>query len=144
MQHLNKQEQRDELPLLVVEGALLSRSQHLEQIQRDMNCMSELMTSLQDLVHTQQESIDQVESTIERVEATVAKSEVAITQAARYQAWRWSITAGVVGACCGGPVGAVAGLKLGVGMWSSAWMCSAVAGYCSYRMWSDSTAKTLS
>lgn len=61
----------------------------------------------------QQENVNQIESNVEVAHVEVEKGVNFLEKAARYKVSTYPLAGAFIGSCIGGPVGFVAGLKLG-------------------------------
>lgn len=65
------------------------------------------------LQQEQKEKVDEIECNVEESSNNVKEGASFLTKAARYRATMYPIAGAVLGGCLGGPVGLIAGIKLG-------------------------------
>jgi syntaxin 17 len=65
------------------------------------------------LQQQQKEKTDEIEDSVEQALENVKEGASHISRAARYKASVYPIAGAVIGGCLGGPVGFIAGMKLG-------------------------------
>ncbi|KZC04907.1 PREDICTED: syntaxin-17 [Dufourea novaeangliae] len=82
-------------------------------LQGDINQLHELFVDFNNVVNDQKELVNKVEDNIEETSINVKQGEKFLVKAARYKASMYPLTGAVIGTCVGGPVGLIAGLKVG-------------------------------
>lgn len=65
------------------------------------------------LQQEQKEKVDEIECNVEETSSNVKEGASFLTKAARYRTTVYPIAGAVLGGCLGGPVGLIAGIKLG-------------------------------
>jgi syntaxin 17 len=65
------------------------------------------------LQQEQKEKTDEVENNVEVAADSVEKGTSHLARAARYKATMYPIAGALLGGCLGGPIGLIAGIKLG-------------------------------
>lgn len=83
------------------------------QLQRNLEDLQTAFVQLHQIVHEQGELVEKVEENIEVAAENVHEGAVQIAKAASYKRAMYPITGAAIGTCIGGPIGFVAGLKLG-------------------------------
>lgn len=104
----------------------ISRSASSEEVEKQEQCLKSwetLQTEVQDIqqlfedfslmVQQQKEKTDEIEDSVEQALENVKEGASHISRAARYKASVYPIAGAVIGGCLGGPVGFIAGMKLG-------------------------------
>jgi len=104
----------------------ISRSASLEELEKQEKCLKSwenLQTEVQDvhqlfeefslMVQQQKEKTDEIEDDVEEALENVKEGASHIARAARYRAAVYPIAGAVIGGCLGGPIGLIAGMKLG-------------------------------
>ncbi|KAL1456562.1 hypothetical protein WDU94_001283 [Cyamophila willieti] len=85
----------------------------MERLESDIQDVKEIFTDIAQMVHDQGESVNSIEDNIEHTHENVIEGEKQLAKAARYKASIYPLVGALVGTCLGGPIGAVAGLKIG-------------------------------
>jgi len=104
----------------------ISRSASLEEVEKQEQCLKSwenLQTEVQDIhqlfeefslmVQQQKEKTDEIEDSAEEALENVKEGASHIARAAQYRATVYPIAGAVIGGCLGGPIGLIAGMKLG-------------------------------
>jgi syntaxin 17 len=65
------------------------------------------------LQQEQKEKVDEVESNVEEAAENIKEGTSHLAKAARYRTAVYPIAGAVLGGCLGGPIGLIAGIKLG-------------------------------
>ncbi|CAL7935499.1 unnamed protein product [Xylocopa violacea] len=82
-------------------------------LQGDIHQLHQLFTDFNKVVDDQKELVNTVEDNIEETNINVKQGEKFLVKAMRYKAAMYPLAGAVLGTCIGGPVGLVAGLKVG-------------------------------
>lgn len=90
-----------------------ARAEAMEQLERDAQGVNELFHDLGNLIHAQGAAVDTIEENIDTTHENVIAGEKQLAKAAKYKAGMYPLMGAVVGTCLGGPIGALAGLKIG-------------------------------
>uniref|UniRef100_A0A1B6KDG7 t-SNARE coiled-coil homology domain-containing protein n=1 Tax=Graphocephala atropunctata TaxID=36148 RepID=A0A1B6KDG7_9HEMI len=85
----------------------------LDQLHQDVEDVQSLFQDFAHLVHEQGEHVDKVEEHVETTHHNVVEGESFLCQAAKYKNGMYPLMGAVVGTMVAGPVGLLAGLKLG-------------------------------
>ncbi|XP_075212693.1 syntaxin 17 [Lycorma delicatula] len=84
-----------------------------ENLQKEIEEVHQLYEDLAQIVHMQGESVTRVESNTEVAHEHVVEGNKHLAQASRLKVASYPLTGALIGTCVGGPVGFVAGLKVG-------------------------------
>lgn len=82
-------------------------------LQEDINQFHELFVNINKIVDDQRMLVNKAESDIEETEVNVTEGERMLARAARYKVAMYPLAGVIIGTCIGGPIGLVAGLKIG-------------------------------
>lgn len=82
-------------------------------LQDEIQQLHQLFTDFNKIVHDQKESVDNIESNIEEVQCNVEEGAKFLEKAAKYKAVAYPLAGAFLGTCVGGPIGLIAGLKIG-------------------------------
>ncbi|KYN04366.1 PREDICTED: syntaxin-17 [Cyphomyrmex costatus] len=125
MSPTSKENQPDEIqhPLddrniqLQVEQENLQRQQtclHVwNRLQGDIQQLHELFTEFNKVVHDQKEMVDNMEDNIEDAQINVNEGAKHLQKASAYKVAAYPLAGAMLGTCIGGPIGLIAGLKIG-------------------------------
>ncbi|XP_071560998.1 syntaxin-17 isoform X2 [Temnothorax nylanderi] len=97
-----------------------------EDLQRQQTCMQvwnrlqgeiqqlhELFVEFNKVVHDQKEMVDNMEDNIEETQINVNEGAKYLQKASRYKVAAYPLAGAMLGTCIGGPIGLLAGLKIG-------------------------------
>ncbi|XP_077260700.1 syntaxin 17 [Temnothorax americanus] len=97
-----------------------------EDLQRQQTCMQvwnrlqgeiqqlhELFVEFNKVVHDQKEMVDNMENNIEETQINVNEGAKYLQKASRYKVAAYPLAGAMLGTCIGGPIGLLAGLKIG-------------------------------
>lgn len=82
-------------------------------LQGDIQQLHELFVEFDKVVHDQKEMIDNTEENVEETQLNVSKGAKFLEKASRYKVATYPIAGAMLGTCIGGPIGLIAGLKIG-------------------------------
>ncbi|XP_076649139.1 syntaxin 17 [Halictus rubicundus] len=82
-------------------------------LQEDISQFHELFVDINKIVDDQRVLVNKAESDIEETEVNVTEGERLLAKAARYKVAMYPLAGVIIGTCLGGPIGLVAGLKVG-------------------------------
>ncbi|XP_068966596.1 syntaxin-17 [Bombus flavifrons] len=82
-------------------------------LQEDIHQLHQLFLDFNKIVDDQKEVVNAVEDNIEVTNVNVTEGEKFLQKAARYKVTMYPLAGAVIGTCIGGPVGLLAGLKVG-------------------------------
>lgn len=91
----------------------LMHASMMEKLQADVEDVHTLFQDCAKLVKQQGESVNSVEQNVETAAENVAEGEKHLLKAVRVKSGTYPIMGALIGSCVGGPVGFLAGLKLG-------------------------------
>ncbi|XP_021916917.1 syntaxin-17 isoform X2 [Zootermopsis nevadensis] len=84
-----------------------------ENLQAEVQDIHQLFEDFSLMVQEQKEKTDEVEENVEEAAENVEEGTSHLVRAARYRATMYPIAGAVLGGCLGGPIGLIAGMKLG-------------------------------
>nr|XP_034173664.1 syntaxin-17 [Osmia lignaria] len=84
-----------------------------DSLQGDIHHLHQLFVDFNKIVDDQKELVNTAEDDIEETNVNVKEGEKFLVKAVRYKAAMYPIAGAVIGTCIGGPVGLIAGLKVG-------------------------------
>lgn len=84
-----------------------------DSLQTDIQELHELFVSFDKIVQEDKETVQNIQDNIEETEINVIKGYKNVKLAARYKAALYPLTGAVIGTCVAGPIGLLAGLKIG-------------------------------
>ncbi|XP_003705674.1 syntaxin 17 [Megachile rotundata] len=82
-------------------------------LQGDIHQLHQLFVDFNKIVDDQKELVNSAEDGIEETHVNVKEGEKFLAKAARYKVAMYPVAGAVLGTCIGGPVGLIAGLKVG-------------------------------
>ncbi|CAK9829261.1 STX17 [Anthophora retusa] len=82
-------------------------------LQGDIHQLHQLFVDFNKIVDDQKELVNSAEDNIEETNTNVVQGEKFLQKAARYKVAMYPLAGAVIGTCIGGPVGLIAGLKVG-------------------------------
>ncbi|XP_043249044.1 syntaxin-17 [Colletes gigas] len=82
-------------------------------LQEDVQQLQELFIEFNKIVDDQRELVNAAENNIEVTSVNVEHGEKFLQKAARYKVAAYPLTGALIGTCIGGPIGLLAGLKVG-------------------------------
>ncbi|KOC67084.1 Syntaxin-17 [Habropoda laboriosa] len=82
-------------------------------LQGDIQQLHQLFVDFNKIVDDQKELVNAAEDNVEEVSINVVQGEKFLQKAARYKVAMYPLAGAVLGTCIGGPVGLIAGLKVG-------------------------------
>lgn len=85
----------------------------VENLQHDIEELHDLFNQFAQNVQAQAEPVNQIENNVEAALENVQEGERSLAKAARLKATLYPLTGALLGTCIGGPVGLLAGLKIG-------------------------------
>lgn len=87
--------------------------QTYENLQQDISDLQEIFSTFSENVHEQAETVDQIEENVETALENVNEGERFLSRAAKVKATLYPLTGALIGTCIAGPVGLLAGIKIG-------------------------------
>lgn len=102
-----KEEKQKQEKMLAIESDVKS-------VERDMQDIQDIFRDLSKLVNEQKEDVEKIESNVEETQANVIQAEQSLRKAAKLKKMSYPLIGAVVGSCVGGPLGCLAGAKVGV------------------------------
>lgn len=96
-----------------------------EQLQSEIEDLHGMFSQLHGDVHVQKDSINVIADNVEVTQVQVEQGEQSLKQAVRYKKAMYPMCGGMIGLCLGGPIGMIAGAKIGAG----AAVCCAFLGF---------------
>lgn len=84
-----------------------------ESLQNDLQQLHQLFIDFNKIIYEQKEHVDRVENSVEGAQLNVQEGNKSLEQASRYKVAAYPLAAAFIGSCLGGPVGLLAGIKLG-------------------------------
>lgn len=82
-------------------------------LQEEISQFHEMFIDINKILNDQRVLVDKVESDVEETEVNVTEGEKLLAKAARYKVAMYPLAGVIIGTCVGGPIGLVAGLKIG-------------------------------
>lgn len=82
-------------------------------LQGEIHQLHQLFVDFNKIVDDQKELVNSAEDDIEQTDVNVKQGEKFLAKAARYKTAMYPVAGAVIGTCIGGPVGLIAGLKVG-------------------------------
>ncbi|CAK9797895.1 STX17 [Anthophora quadrimaculata] len=82
-------------------------------LQEDIHQLHQLFVDFNKIVDDQKELVNSAEDNIEETNTNVVEGEKFLEKAVRYKVAMYPLAGAVIGTCIGGPVGLIAGLKVG-------------------------------
>ncbi|KAK2585713.1 hypothetical protein KPH14_010326 [Odynerus spinipes] len=82
-------------------------------LQDDIHQLHQLFTDFNKIVHDQKESANNIENNIEETQSNVEEGAKFLEKASKYKAVAYPLAGALLGTCVGGPIGLLAGLKIG-------------------------------
>ncbi|XP_003737719.1 syntaxin-17 [Galendromus occidentalis] len=92
---------------------LREQAQDLESLTQDMQVLKEMMGDLKDSVVEQGEALEAIEHHVETAATNVTRGELLLAQARHLKTAALPIVGLTVGFAAGGPIGAIAGVRIG-------------------------------
>ncbi|XP_050546600.1 syntaxin-17 isoform X3 [Daktulosphaira vitifoliae] len=83
-------------------------------VERDINDIQVMFRDLGKLVNEQKENVNQIEMHVESTQENVEQAEQSLRKAAKLKKMSYPLIGAVIGSCVGGPLGCLAGIKVGV------------------------------
>ncbi|XP_011861910.1 PREDICTED: syntaxin-17 [Vollenhovia emeryi] len=83
------------------------------RLQGEIHQLHELFVEFNKVVHDQKEMVDNMEDNIEETERNVNEGARQLQKASAYKVAAYPIAGALLGTCIGGPIGLLAGLKIG-------------------------------
>ncbi|XP_046643546.1 syntaxin-17-like [Daphnia pulicaria] len=119
--HVSESEQKQQLMLsqeqiLPEEIEVEQRKIQLEtyeDLQKDIEELHDLFSEFAQQVHTQGSTVSNIESNVDDALENVKEGQQNLAKAAKFKATMYPVTGALIGTCIGGPVGFLAGLKIG-------------------------------
>lgn len=96
-----------------------------EKLQDEIQDLHQMFHQLHGEVHVQKESVNVIANNVEETQVQVEQGEQSLKQAVRYKKAMYPVCGGLIGMCIGGPVGMLAGAKIG----GAAAVCCAFLGF---------------
>ncbi|XP_050443445.1 syntaxin-17 [Adelges cooleyi] len=96
------------------QARMLAIESDVKNVERDMQDIQVLFRDLGKLVHDQKESVDHINTHVETAQDNVIQAEQSLRKAAKFKKMSYPLIGAVVGSCVGGPLGCLAGAKVGV------------------------------
>jgi len=84
-----------------------------QQLQTDFEDLNHIFRDFSQMVHGQAEMVDQVEQHVETAAVNVEEGNKILAKAAKMKSATYPMMGALIGGCMAGPIGIVAGLKLG-------------------------------
>ncbi|PSN29889.1 hypothetical protein C0J52_26361 [Blattella germanica] len=85
----------------------------MENLQEEVKNVYELFEEYSVIIKEQKEKVNEVENNVEESAINVEEGACNLVRAANYKATMYPIAGAVLGGCLGGPIGLIAGFKLG-------------------------------
>ncbi|XP_026464011.1 syntaxin-17-like isoform X2 [Ctenocephalides felis] len=85
----------------------------MEDLQNEVQEIQELFTELNSVVHRQGEHVNVVENNIENAQENINQGARHLALAAKFKPAFYPLAGAVIGTCVGGPIGLIAGFKVG-------------------------------
>lgn len=82
-------------------------------LQDDMHQLHQLFIDFNKIVHDQKESANSIENNIAEAQINVDEGAQFLVKASKYKAVAYPLAGALLGTCVGGPIGLLAGLKIG-------------------------------
>uniref|UniRef100_A0A0C9RJ84 STX17_1 protein n=1 Tax=Fopius arisanus TaxID=64838 RepID=A0A0C9RJ84_9HYME len=82
-------------------------------LQGELQQLHQLFVDFNKLIHDQRERVDTIEDNIVETEDNVTGGAKFLQRAAKFKVATYPIAGALIGSCIGGPIGLMAGLKLG-------------------------------
>lgn len=82
-------------------------------LQNDMQQLHQLFVDFNRVLHDQGEHVNRIEDNVEEAQINVTQGTKFLERAAQYKTAAYPLAGALLGSCIGGPVGLIAGLKLG-------------------------------
>ncbi|XP_015604453.1 syntaxin-17 [Cephus cinctus] len=82
-------------------------------LQNDMHQLHQLFIDFNKIVKEQKEHVNEIENNVEVAEVNVEKGTKFLEKAAKYKVAAYPLAGALIGTCVGGPIGLIAGIKLG-------------------------------
>lgn len=82
-------------------------------LQDDMHQLHQLFIDFNKIVHDQKESANSIENNIAEAQSNVDEGAQFLVKASKYKAVAYPLAGALLGTCVGGPIGLLAGLKIG-------------------------------
>lgn len=86
----------------------------VKNVEKDMQDIQDLFRDLSKLVNEQKEDVDKIETNVDTVQENVIQAEQSLRKAAKLKKMSYPLIGAVIGSCVGGPLGCLAGAKVGV------------------------------
>lgn len=120
-QHQLQQEHNNQLPAIQCDfdaasheiNARVACQRELELLHRDLEDLNGIFHRLHGAVAEQGEAVTQVEQQVDDSHSSVVTAEKQLRQALTYKKAMYPMAGALLGTCLGGPVGMLAGLKMG-------------------------------
>ncbi|KAI5730296.1 hypothetical protein M8J76_012150 [Diaphorina citri] len=112
----------------------------MERLENNIHEVNEIFTDLAQIVHAQGETVSTIEDNIETAHENVIAGESQLAKAAKYKAGMYPLIGAVAGICVGGPIGALAGFKMG----SVAAVTGTIIGFTGGKMVKDKQGESIS
>lgn len=93
---------------------ILAIESDVKNVERDMQDIQDLFRDLSKLVNEQKEDVEKIETHVEAAQENVNQAEQSLRKAAKLKKMSYPLIGAVVGSCVGGPLGCLAGAKVGV------------------------------
>lgn len=103
------QTESDELLLKEQQGYL----KDWDDLHHDMAVLHEMFINLNELINVQKGFVNNIEWNIEETETNVEEGASSLRKASRYKVAAYPIAGAMLGTCIGGPIGFLAGMKIG-------------------------------
>lgn len=93
---------------------MLAIESDVKNVEQDIKGIQDLFRDLSKLVNDQKEDVEKIEVHTETTHENVVQAEQSLRKAAKLKKMSYPLIGAVVGSCVGGPLGCLAGAKVGV------------------------------
>lgn len=93
---------------------MLAIESDVKNVEKDIQGIQDLFRDLSKLVNEQKEDVKNIEAHVETTQENVIQAEQSLRKAAKLKKMSYPLIGAVVGSCVGGPIGCLAGAKVGV------------------------------
>lgn len=115
--HENQEDPIDEQNVQLQAEQELQRQQAClhawNDLQGDMQHLHQLFVDFNQIVYDQKEQVDNLVDNIETAQENVNEGEKLLVKASKYSVVAYPLAGALIGTCVGGPIGLIAGLKIG-------------------------------
>ncbi|XP_060863830.1 syntaxin-17 [Metopolophium dirhodum] len=93
---------------------MLAIESDVKNVEKDIQGIQDLFRDLSKLVNEQKEDVEKIDAHVETTHENVIQAEQSLRKAAKLKKMSYPLIGAVVGSCVGGPLGCLAGAKVGV------------------------------